>query len=235
MADKEKLKRSTKIWLTILNVVLSLIIIFLVSLLIITLLFLPCSISGESMEPTLRDGQTVILGKVGKCKLNDIVVIKDVSENGNIIKRVVGVGGNRLVFRVDPDDNKHVQFLRDEGNGFEVVNEDYIRENMETNFFLYRARMFGNGTYRLAPDGTTGEALDDYAITIPEGEIFFLGDNRNNSQDSRYYGTCSSDKVVGKRVASLEGTFIQDVLELISKKSDKLKEPNQKFAIKNFQ
>lgn len=34
-------------------------------------------------------------------------------------------------------------------------------------------------------------------ITVPEGEIFYLGDNRLNSSDSRHYGTCKESQVVG--------------------------------------
>ncbi len=39
---------------------------------------------------------------------------------------------------------------------------------------------------------------DDYAkITVPRGHVFYLGDNRGNSRDSRTYGTCAREQIVG--------------------------------------
>ena len=43
---------------------------------------------------------------------------------------------------------------------------------------------------------THGDGLI-YPVTLKEGEIFYLGDNRANSSDSRDYGTCAYDQVVG--------------------------------------
>jgi signal peptidase I len=121
---------------------------------------------GSSMEPTYHNGNIILVDKVfyKEASYNDIVVVTyhiDEDNDEQIIKRVVGVGGDHLEVK----DNKLYR------NG-ELVEEDYIKETMET---------------------------EDFSVDIPEGKIFVMGDNRNVSVDSRMIGYVDfDDDVIGK-------------------------------------
>jgi signal peptidase I len=118
------------------------------------------------MEPTYHNGNIILVDKVfyKEASYNDIVVVTyhiDEDNDEQIIKRVVGVGGDHLEVK----DNKLYR------NG-ELVEEDYIKETMET---------------------------EDFSVDIPEGKIFVMGDNRNVSVDSRMIGYVDfDDDVIGK-------------------------------------
>lgn len=56
-----------------------------------------------------------------------------------------------------------------------------------------------NGQVLIEPYLTPGEVIADFdSVEIPEGELFMMGDNRDNSGDSRVFGTVAIDRVVGR-------------------------------------
>ena len=120
-------------------------------------------VSGHSMDYTLKDGEKLWVDNLPfkEYKLNDIVVA---NESGvRIVKRIVGLPNDRLVFVGDT-------LYR---NG-KAVEEDYVT------------------------DKGYEKGLLKAEITVPEGEYFLLGDNRDVSNDSRYFGTVTKSQLQGK-------------------------------------
>ncbi|MHC6179596.1 signal peptidase I [Clostridium sp. JNZ X4-2] len=145
----------------------SILIAIIAAFLIITFIFETVSVDGHSMDPTLNNGDRLIVEKVSYYfrapKPGDIVVIKYPADpKEKFIKRVIGVGGDRV--RIE-DGKLYVNDV--------VKNEPYILETMTGNF-------------------------DE--VTVPQNTVFVLGDNRNNSRDSRYpdVGFVSYKMVVGR-------------------------------------
>ncbi|WP_100330892.1 signal peptidase I [Bacillus xiapuensis] len=131
----------------------------------------PIVVDGESMMPTLQNGDWMIVNKIGEPERFDIVVFH-APENKDYIKRVIGLPGDTVEYK---DDKLYI-------NG-KYYEEPYLDE--------YKKQAGG----QLTPDFTLEEIIA--RKTVPEGEIFVLGDNRLRSKDGRHIGTISMDKVVG--------------------------------------
>lgn len=134
----------------------------------------PIVVDGPSMQPTLHDRDQMIVNKfgyrIGDPKRFDIVVFHATNEK-DFIKRIIGLPGEHVAVQ----DN--VLYI----NG-EAVEQDFFTED---DVFKH------TNDFRL-------EELPGNLDTIPEGYVFVLGDNRNNSTDSRSLGVISVDKIVGK-------------------------------------
>ena len=154
------------------NLVKALILVILVKTFVVQAFYIPTS----SMEDTLFPGDYILVDKVSylieEPKRNDIIVFQ-YPENftQDFIKRLVGLPGDELMM-------KNKQFFRD-GNAVEepwVVNKDFRRYIM------------GKWSIR-----------DNWkSITVPKNHFFVMGDNRDFSQDSRFWGTLPQYRLKGK-------------------------------------
>ena len=77
------------------------IIIIIIVILIRTFIVTPVRVNGESMYPTLKGGEVMLLNKLGKIDRFKIVVIKLEQGDENIIKRVIGLPGEKVEIKND--------------------------------------------------------------------------------------------------------------------------------------
>lgn len=146
-----------------------------------TFLFVSFTVDGESMDPTLEDGDRVIVNKFidnfNGYDMDDLIVFN--SEAGPAyVKRVIGEAGD-TVEMID----KQVYV-----NG-EAVNQDYVAHTGDSyldNFILSDL-----------PSGS-GDDSEVGVDEIPEGKLLVLGDNRPVSRDSRDFGLVDEEEVIGK-------------------------------------
>ncbi|QGH35675.1 signal peptidase I [Gracilibacillus salitolerans] len=138
-------------------------------------LFASYVVNGKSMEPTLHDGNLLMVNKM-VYDLMDInrfdVIVFHANENEDYVKRVIGKPGDHIAYR---DDMLYI-------NG-EAIDEPYLDPYREPNEEL---------TEDFTVEEITGEEV------VPEGKLFVLGDNRTKSYDSRAIGFVEEEKVVGK-------------------------------------
>ncbi|CAH0149549.1 MULTISPECIES: signal peptidase I [Peribacillus] len=145
--------------------------------LIRTYIFAPIVVDGESMMPTLQDHERIVLTKFGT-NIDNIdrfdIVVFHATVDKDYIKRVIGLPGDHIEYK---DDTLYIN-----GKAYE---EPYLDK--------YKNKMAGMPlTESFKLEDITG------SMTVPEGQLFLMGDNRQNSLDSREIGTISVDEIVGK-------------------------------------
>lgn len=152
----------------------------LIVILAFTFVFRIVMVDGPSMNNTLIDGDRVIMTHINyKPKRDDVVIVNSESLDKTLIKRVVGVAGDDIVIDYN-EDSVTV-------NGVKISNE-HNKEVMQETYMFNTAYMIDAGVYE---------------YIVPEGFIFIMGDNRNNSKDSRSIGFVSEDTVMGRAVFRL--------------------------------
>jgi signal peptidase I len=138
---------------------------FAIALLVQWLLVKPFTIHQISMEPTLMEGDRILINRLTyhfrDPQAGDVVVFNSpINEDEDLVKRVVAVAGDTVAI--------------DDG-------------------FLYVNGVAQEEPYVLEQD-FRGEEPE---MVVPPDYVFVLGDNRNNSGDSRIFGPIPIDSIIG--------------------------------------
>jgi signal peptidase I len=186
-------------------------------------LYEPFKIPSSSMVPTLVIGDLILVNKytygvrlpiinkkiidINDPQRGDVMVFKYPKDPSlDYIKRVIGVPGDKIVYK-----NKRLTV-----NGKEVSYEplpDYLDEEHLSYSKQYREHL-ANAPHRILNDEKApayvqnpdpfpmrdlcSYNLEGFSCTVPSGHYFMMGDNRDNSLDSRYWGFVPDENIVGK-------------------------------------
>lgn len=152
---------------------------FLTLLYLNTYVFACVIVKGPSMENTMFTDDVLIINVKEKGDYGDIVVINGEKSNGEkIIKRIIAKGGDSIKFS-----GGYVYLKKSSETEFTKLDEPYIKRQ---------------GTTYYPSVTSSSDIAESAVIYIPEGEVYYLGDNRTNSSDSRSsFGTCSVSQIWG--------------------------------------
>ncbi len=184
----------------------------------------PFRIPSGSMLPTLEAGDFIAVNKYQygirfpvfntkltageKPKAGDVIVFDHPMEPGtDLIKRIVGVPGDKISYR-----GKRLYI-----NGVEQPQQDagdYVDPELMLTYAQKRETLAGlehrilldprapDATYPMGRGITHPNAItytaEGFETTVPAGHYFVLGDNRDNSDDGRYWGFVPEENIVGR-------------------------------------
>jgi signal peptidase I len=152
---------------------------------------------GISMMDTLQDNQQLAVNRMGRtqARINknnyipnrgDIVIVKkahDISsaesivEESLVVKRIIGIPGDRVMM----------------SNG--VLSVEYI-ENERPETLIETEEAWYKNVLK-------GQSYIDFNVKLGVGELFVVGDNRDNSIDSIFYGPVKADQILGEVIRGL--------------------------------
>lgn len=177
--------------------------IFIGVLFIRSFLYEPFRLPSTSMYPTIPRNSHVIVSKYGygyyesfgisilktpatkTINRGDLVVFKYPKDPSiDYIKRIIGLPGDKIVYK-----NKNL-YINGEKSSLKKLSENQTYELFEESVI--------SSTYKIAHSPKRKSINEEY--TVPDGHYFVMGDNRDNSNDSRFWGYVPKSNIVGKVV-----------------------------------
>ncbi|MCS5583536.1 MAG: signal peptidase I [Pseudomonadales bacterium] len=168
-------------------------------------LFEPFQIPTGSMIPTLAVGDFILVNKfsygirlpvvgtkivdIAEPKNGEVMVFIPPHQDEYFIKRVVGIPGDTVRYQ---DKTLYINGKRQ--------NQTFVAQIPPVNprVLQYREKL-GNVEHLIQRNPYRETSVDEWVI--PEGHYFMMGDNRDQSSDSRYWGLVSEHNIVGRAVA----------------------------------
>lgn len=168
----------------------------------------PFRIPSASMMPTLLIGDFILVNKytygirlpvinkkvieLNEPKRGDIVVFRFPKEpTVDYIKRVIGLPGDKVAYydkqlyvNDKPVNQVSIGKYEGRGQGADMTGSEHLMEDLTG---VEHSILIKNGSPSV-----------EGAYVVPEGSYFVMGDNRDNSNDSRYWGTVPEENLVGK-------------------------------------
>ncbi len=172
----------------------------------------PFQIPSESMVPTLEVGDFILVNKfsygvrlplvrkkivdIGDPERGDVMVFFPPHEERYFIKRVIGLPGDSIRY------SNHVLYV----NGEEIKQELVEVEELAgvggcPDRYILMDEYIGDEPRTVRKCNLPGPLSIDGSWVVPEGHYFMMGDNRDNSADSRKWGVVPEDRIVGKAFA----------------------------------
>ena len=166
----------------------------------------PFQIPSKSMVPTLKVGDFIVVNKwtyglrlpvlrnkffdVGSPQRGDVVVFFPPHESRYFIKRLVGLPGDKISII----------------HGTLFVNNEMIEQTKSdiepgNSRSVVMSEKLGIKQFAIQKNLRPSRLSQNFSATVPKDHFFMIGDNRDNSSDSRVWGPVPKDRIVGKAVA----------------------------------
>jgi signal peptidase I len=162
-----------------------------------------------SMKPTIQEGDRVVVNKLAydlkipfttikifgwdDPKRGDIVVLFSPHDGVRLVKRVVALPGDQVELR---ENQLYINGQLAKQSAIAAVElADYGRA------YVFAENLSGHTHQMMITPEISGVTRSYGPVVVPEGNYFVLGDNRDNSNDSRFIGFIERRRIVGEAVA----------------------------------
>ncbi len=183
--------------------------VILIVLILRSFIFEPFRIPSGSMIPTLKVGDFILVNKfnygirlpvidakifdIGEPERGDVVVFRFPQDPSiDYIKRVIGLPGDRIAYRS--------KMLYVNGEKIETTLTGPYTETKDgmpiPGASQWSTKLSASATHDILIDATRPSYNGEWIV--PEGNYFVMGDNRDNSNDSRYWGAVPEENLVGQ-------------------------------------
>ncbi|MDR2902868.1 MAG: signal peptidase I [Lactobacillales bacterium] len=189
----------------------------LAALLLRSVLIEPYNIPSSSMVPTLLIGDYLFISKYpygyskhsfpfsipiipngrifeGRPESGDVVIFKVPTDNKtDYIKRVIGLPGDTIQMKAGRLYINNIIVEREE-----LSKEEFVTESGLNRYTKYMETLPGGKKHLIYEISDTKQTDDTLPVLVPAGHYFMMGDNRDNSMDSRFFGTVPAENLEGR-------------------------------------
>jgi signal peptidase I len=170
-----------------------------------------------SMQPTIKIGDRILVDRMAydirlplthisllqlaDPQRGDIVVLDSQAAHERLVKRVIGLRGDQVAMR------NNVLFINGHAASYHATDRSGIHDDMQSPAH-YEIEHYGAMRHAIRlSDYWPSPASNFGPVTVPAGQYLLLGDDRDNSMNSRYFGFFPRNEILGRSrrvVASLD-------------------------------
>ena len=170
-------------------------------------------VPSGSMKPTILEGDRIFVNKLAydlkvpfttwhlaewsQPRRGDVVVFYSPYDGQRLVKRVVGLPGDTIELR------NNVLVLNGQPVEYKPIAEEllgYVSPADRTSH-VFAAEQLPNSPHAVAAFPALQAKRNFGPLVVPEGHYFMMGDNRDDSFDSRFYGAVERKRIVGRATA----------------------------------